>query len=558
MEFKKPHNVGRKIETSRRSFLKQTSLLVATAGAGALLSAKSVLGQVAAERMFAVAETTSGKVQGFDVDGIKTFYGIPYGASTAGRNRYMPPQKPAPWTGVRDAFTYGQISPQSLADPRSEYVRAIEWDKETGGMGEDCLVLNVWTPGLKDGRKRPVMVSFHGGGFSTGSANLPGYYGDPLARFGDVVVVTMNHRLSALGFLHLADLGAPPEFAQAGNVGMLDLVESLKWIRDNIENFGGDPNTVFIFGQSGGGRKTSVTMALPSAKGLFQRAGVQSGSMLRVYTREGASASAEKLLKQLGIDRKNIPDIQKLPWEQILEAQLAVGASAPLGGFMPVVDGTVLPRQPFDPTAPDVSADVPMIISTAQHDAALALTNYDLDEAGLKTIIQRVAGNQADRVYTVYRKAYPDFSPFLIQAQIMTDRGYRADSYVQAERKSALGKAPAYLYVWEWHSPAFGGKFGAIHGTDVGMVFHNTRSLIEGDNPESRMMADKAASVWLAFARTGDPNCAAIPHWPAYDATTRATLIFDKNTRVENDPLHDFRTLWKEIGVSGTPGTPAA
>jgi para-nitrobenzyl esterase len=533
-------------------------MLVAAAGAHVLVPTHSRAQNVST--VFASAETTSGKVQGMDVYGIKRFLGIPYGASTSGKNRYMPPQKRSSWSGVRDAFEYPQISPQSWADPRSEYVRAIDWDKQTGGMGEDCLALNIWTPALKDGGKRPVIVSFHGGGFSTGSAAQPGYYGDPLARFGDVVVVTMNHRLSALGFLHLADLGAPPEFAQAGNVGMLDLVACLGWIRENIENFGGDPSRVFIFGQSGGGRKTSVMLAMPSGKGLFHRAAVQSGSMLRVLTRERATIIAEKLLKQLGLDKKRIPDLQKLQWEQILDAQLAVGATSPLGGFLPVVDGEILPRQPFDPTAPEVSAGVPMIISTALHDAGLNLTNYDLDEAGLKTVVQKALGDKADqaeRVLAVYRKAHPDISPFLIQAQIMTDRGYRADSYVQAVRKAALSQAPAYFYIWQWPSPAFQGKFGAIHGTDVGMVFHNTRGLIEGDTPEARTLAHQAASAWVAFAKTGDPNNPDMPRWPAYDAQKRATMLFDHNTRVESDPLREFRMLWEELGTPGTPGTPA-
>ena len=549
---------GQVSNPSRRNFLKQSALVMAAASAGTVVPLFVTRSRAqSSSGPFVIAETTSGKVQGMEVSGIKRFLGIPYGASTAGRNRYLPPKKPASWPGVRDAFDYGQISPQTWADPRSEYVRAIDWDKQTGGMGEDCLTLNVWTPALKDGGKRPVMVSFHGGGFSTGSAAEPGYYGDPLARFGDVVVVTMNHRLASLGFLHLADLGAPPEFAQAGNVGMMDLVASLEWVRDNIENFGGDPGRVFIFGQSGGGRKTSVTLAMPSAKGLFHRAGVQSGSMLRVFTRERATKQAEKLLKQLGIDKKRIPDLQKIRWEQILEGQIAVGGSTPLGGFLPVMDGKVIPQNPFDPTAPAISADVPMIISTALHDAALQLTNYDLDEAGLRTIVEKLVGDKADRVLAIYRKAHPDISPFLIQAQIMTDRGYRADSYKQAERKAALGRAPAYMYIWEWPSPAFQGKFGAIHGTDVGMVFHNTRGLIEGDTPESRMLADKAASAWVAFAKTGDPNNSAIPHWPPYDAQTRATMVFDKTTRVENDALRDFRLLWEELGTPGTPGTPS-
>ena len=301
---------GNSFAPSRRAFLKQSSLLVAAAGAGGLGLARAASGQTAASALFVVTETTCGKVQGMNLGGINTFKGIPYGASTAGKNRFMPPKKPASWSGIRDAFEFGQISPQVMADTRGDYTQLIDWDLQSGGLGEDCLVLNVWTPGLKDGGKRPVMVSFHGGGYAIGSGAEPGYDGDPLARFGNVVVVTMNHRLASFGYLDLTGLGAPPEFAQAGVAGMMDLVASLEWIRDNIENFGGDPNTVMIWGQSGGGAKTSVMMAMPSAKGLFKRAAVQSGSQLDMPKREASTATAEKLLKQLGLDKSRIADIQ--------------------------------------------------------------------------------------------------------------------------------------------------------------------------------------------------------------------------------------------------------
>jgi para-nitrobenzyl esterase len=368
------------------------------------------------------------------------------------------------------------------------------------------------------------------------------------------VVVGVDHRLACFGYLHLADLGAPPEFAQAGNAGMLDLAASLEWVRGNIENFGGDPKTVFVFGQSGGGAKTSILMAMPSAKGLFHRAGVQSGSALKAMTREAATKLAEKLLAQLDIDKTRIPDLQKLSWEQILNAQTAIGASSLRGGFAPVVDGAVLPQHPFDPVAPAISADVPMIVSTALDEAGVALANFDLSEAGLKAMLQVILGKNADRVLAAYRKAYPDASPYLIQVRMLTDRGFRASAAKQAERKTALGKAPAYAYLLTWPSPGFGGKFGAVHGIDVSLVFHNARSILTGTSPAARTLADKMAATWAAFARTGDPNHAAIPHWPAYDGQTRATMIFDTNTRIENDPRREFRELWEELGTGGPFG----
>ena len=309
----------------------------------------------------------------------------------------------------------------------------------------------------------------------------------------------------------------------------------------------GDPNRVFIFGQSGGGAKTTTMMAMPSAKGLFHRAGVQSGSAIRMATRENATKAAEKLITKLGISKSRIPELQNLRWEQILDAQVEIAGAGPGASFTPVVDGSVLPQHPFDPVAPAVSENVPMIISTTLDDGALRMTNFDLDEAGLKAILKKTVGANADRVLKMYRKAYPGASPFLIQARVLTDRG-RGNSYKQAERKIALRKAPAYMHLWEWQAKAFSGKFGAVHGTDVALAFHSAHGELTGDGPEARRLADQLGGAWVAFARTGNPNNPALPGWPAYDTEARATMVFDTNTRVENDPLREFRLLWEEIG----------
>src|ERR1700735_3020205 len=325
--------------TSRRDFIKSSALTIAAAGVTSLASqvqaqtapaqppARSALGGGATGNVFVETDTVYGKVQGIQNTGIKEFKGIPYGAPTGGHNRFMPPKKPAAWKGVREWFAHGQISPQPPTDLRSDYGMMIHWDYQPGGMGEDCLSLNIWTPGIKDGAKRAVLVSFHGGGLATGSGNGPQYDGTQLARLADVVVVNVNHRLASFGYLHLADLGAPPEFANAGVVGMMDLVASLEWVRDNIEHFGGDPARVMIFGQSGGGAKTSTVLAMPSAKGLFHSAGVQSGSTIRSATREAGTKSAEALLAKLNIAKGNIADIQKVSWQHILEAQTAGGGT---------------------------------------------------------------------------------------------------------------------------------------------------------------------------------------------------------------------------------------
>jgi para-nitrobenzyl esterase len=544
---------------SRRAVLGAGSVLaVAALGDSAAAQAAgasaprpvSPLGGGGSGDLFPVVETAYGKVQGVTNAGIKEFKYIPYGAPTGGAHRYMPPRKPAAWTGVRECIGYGPISPQTPADLRSDYGMMIQWDRHVGdgGMGEDVLHLNVWTPGVNDGAKRAVLVSFHGGGFTTGSGNGPGYDGAQLARFGDVVVVTVNHRLSAFGYLNLVDVGAPSDFAFAGVCGIMDLTASLEWVRDNIAAFGGDPGRVMIFGQSGGGANTSTILATPAAKGLFHRAAVQSGSALRLATREDSAKLAEAFIAKLGLTKANVADIQKLPWQALLDAQVGLGIGGPGGSLGPVTDGQYLPHHPFDPSAPPESMNVPIIVSTALEEAALALTNFDVDEAGVKAALKARYADKADALWSMYRAANPAKTPFLIQCQIATDSGFRRSALAQAERKAAAGGAPVYMYLWTWPSPGYDGKFGAVHGTDVSASFYNARDNIIGvGSSEGRKMCERLASAWVAFAKTGDPNNDKLPHWPAYDATTRATMVFDNDTRVENDPRGEMRRFWEAM-----------
>jgi para-nitrobenzyl esterase len=536
--------------TTRRDFLAgAATAAVASAAASTLLSGPAAaqeaaapvrpLGGSATGKIFVETETTYGKVQGIQTTGIKQFKGIPYGASTGGRNRFMPPKKPAAWKGVRECLAHGEISPQALTDLRSDYGIMIHWDYQPGGMGEDCLNLNIWTPGLKDGAKRPVLVSFHGGGFTTGSGNAIGYDGAQLARFGDVVVVTVNHRLAALGYTQLADLGAPAEFAYAGCAGIMDLTASLEWVRDNIENFGGDSNNVMIFGQSGGGAKTSSMLATPAAKGLFHRAAVQSGSMLKFVPRDRATTSAEALLKQLGIPKSRIADLQKISWQQLLEAQVAVGPGLGAG---PVLDGKYLTHDPFDPAAPPESAQIPLIVSTTLEDAALGLTNFTLGEAELKTLIDKRYKDKGADILAMYRKYYPEKSPYLIQAMLFTDSGFRRSAIKQAELKAAQGSGAIYMYQWDWPTPSFGGRYGAVHGLDVSGSFREAR-----DGNDMARVADQLSSSWVAFAKTGNPNNSRIPPWPTFDAKARATMVFGTPTQMENDPRGEIRGFWAQM-----------
>jgi para-nitrobenzyl esterase len=491
-------------------------------------------------KIFQETEFASGKVQGIANGPIWEFKGIPYGAPTGGKARFMPPKSAAPWKGVRECFGFGPISPQTQADIRGEYGQLIQWDRhDLAGMGEDCLTLNVWTPNVDRGAKRPVFVSFHGGGFATGSGNAPGFDGKNLAAYADAVVVTVSHRLAAFGYLNLTGAGAPDAFKYAGCAGMMDLVLSLEWVKQNIESFGGDPNRVMIFGQSGGGAKTSTMLAMPGGKGLYHAAAVQSGSALRLVTPEAGAETASKLLAVLGISKANIGDIQKVSWQALLEAQTKAG-----GNYSPVIGSDALPHHPFDPAAPPESANVPIIVSSTLEDAALGLTNFGITEKELIAIADQRSGGHGAELVKLYRRYDPEATPFLIQAQMLTDMGGRRAVYALAGRKAAAGAAPAYVYQWNWRTPAYDGKFGAVHGIDVSASFHSYRDGFFAGSTQGKAMADRLASVWAAMVRTGDPNNAHVPPWKPYDDKGRAVMLFDNDTRQEMNPRAEIRAWW--------------
>ncbi len=534
--------------------LNRRSLLV---GAGTTL-ALTGFAHAKPEDLFPVAETANGRLRGLVSGGIKVFKGVNYGANTSGANRFMPPKPVKKWSGVRDALDYGNISPQVPADRTRDYANLIFNDVQPGGMGEDCLNLNIWTPTLSRTAKKPVLVRFHGGGFYGGSSNSPGMDGEMLSRFGDCVVVSVNHRLSAFGYLHIVDSGAPARFGQSGMAGMLDLSAALAWVKENIEGFGGDPGRVMIFGQSGGGAKVSTLMAMPSAKGLFHRAVEMSGARLRGTTREAARKSSEALLKALNLKGSDIAKLQALPWYDVLAAQADMEAGARAkgeapGSFSPVLDGTAMPRHPFDPDAPAISANVPMIISTTLDERTYRQANYDQTWDGVKTMLRPRVGAATDEVLNMYREEDPKASAYLIQSRIISDQG-RGASFTMAERKAAQGGAPAWVYLWKSPSPAYGGRYGATHAVDVGPSMHEIRGGLHGANANSVRLADELSSALVAFASTGDPNTPRLPGWAPYDAGKRTTLVFDDPaSHVDEDARGSFRKLWQQYPVNAAP-----
>jgi para-nitrobenzyl esterase len=483
------------------------------------------------------ADTTFGKVRGLTIGGVMHFRGIPYGGDMSGKNRFMPPTKPAAWTGVRDCTEWGHLAPQRVNDTPNDYTKMVGWNNYRGGMSEDCLNVNVWTPALRDGGNRAVMVCFHGGGYTSGSGNLVALEGHHLVRTGNVVVVNVNHRLGALGYLDLSAFGGA-ELAASGNAGMMDCVAALEWVRDNIASFGGNPNNVMIFGQSGGGGKCSTLMAMPSAKGLFHRVALQSGSTLRVGRHETTQRTAETMLRTLGVAKGELSKLQAIPFDQIIAAQ---------GNAGPVVDGAVVPRDPFDPDAPAMSANVPMIIGTCLEDAGINMTDFDADEAALVAYAETQAAGKAAEVVAAYRKSYPTKWPRLIKAMIATDRAGRRNAVTQAERKAAQGTASAFVYRWDWPVPGGNNKWGAVHGADLSLSFANPTTPMTLDTPGAKIMASRIGAAFIAFAKTGKPDTSTIPHWPAYTPAERGVMIFDTTTRVEKDPNRELRLMWDKL-----------
>src|SRR3954470_11045700 len=496
-----------------------------------------------------VVDTTSGKLEGLAEGGLQMFRGIPFAAPPVGDLRLRAPRPVEPWAGVRPASEFGCWAPQNA--PATTLSGQLP-----GTQAEDCLSLNVWTPAA-DNARRPVMVWIHGGGFIGGSGAINLYAGAPLAARGDVVVVTVNYRLGILGFLAHSDLA--DEDGATGNWGLLDQVAALRWVRDNIAGFGGDPDNVTIFGESAGGMSVSDLLAMPSARGLFHRAIVQSGPPNAV-SMEKAEGITAKLVAELGIG--SVSAMRDLPQHALLDAQAKLIAERRSEGLplLPVVDEVSIPRAPQRAIADGAARDIALMIGTNRDEAKMFMVadpkNRDADEGVLHRRIEGIfRANDIvlspDDIIDGYRAAREgrgqSTTPRELWSAIESDRMFRIGSIRAAEAQSAF--TSTYMYLFDWESPAMGGALGACHALELPFVFGTLHSpgldKFAGSGPEADRLSEQMMDAWLAFARSGDPNTSGLPEWSTYDGTARATMVFGAQTHVENAPYDDERLLWQ-------------
>ena len=500
-----------------------------------------------------IATTTAGPVRGFVEDDVLVFKGIRYGADTA-TTRFAAPQPPEPWTEAVDAQEFGASAMQVPYPPGTAGGLFESWSTDPAPpYSEDCLFLNVWTPGLADA-KRPVMVWFHGGGLTRGSGSSNAYDGVRLVNRGDVVVVTVNHRLNVFGYTYLGEFG--PRFADSGNVGILDMVLALQWVRDNIETFGGDPGNVTIFGESGGGVKVSTLMAMEAAEGLFHRAIVQSGPGPELMPKETAAKAAAALVNSLGLTAETIDKILTMPPQILLTAFETVNASGVSLGNRAVLDGTNFDRHPFVPDAIPRAAKIPMMIGTIRTETSLFIgaanpATFDLSWEQLPGALAASLNRpnvDVNGVIAHYRRIRPEYSPTDLLFTATTDAGFLNRSHYQADRKAELGGAPTYFYMLDWNTPVDGGKWRAPHALELGMVFDNVAKSesMSGVGEAQQHIADLMSESWLAFARTGNPHHSKLPEWPAYDTKTRTVMMFGARPAAVADPHGAQRAVFLE------------
>ena len=509
--------------------------------------------QVQTGEDIAVTNTESGKVRGFIRNGIFTYKGIPYATS----DRFEAPQKPKPWEGIRSSLTWGPVAP--LLNPTTSVFDESEFvfDHDWGYTSEKCQVLNVWTPGINDGKKRPVMFWIHGGGYTAGSSQeLPSYHGENLAKKGDVVVVSINHRLNILGFLDLSAYG--DQYKYSANHSILDIRVALEWVRDNIANFGGDPGNVLIYGQSGGGAKVNNLMAMPSAKGLFHKAVNQSGAFRSTMLEKATTQEiTEEVIKELKIKKKDIEKLKEVPFSELAAAgQKALktvegrlrekGESIPgFGlGWGPSRDGELLPYQILSEEAFELSKDIPLMIGTVKNEFMPSMRSgltHGSEEAVMAAIKQQ-QGDKAEAYVKAVKSAYPkDTRP----SDLMdVDLLFRPGAVYQANTKSAIKEgAPVYMYLFSWQSPVMGGKYKAIHCMELPFVFDNIERCenMTGGGRDAHILADKVSQAWINFAHHNNPNHSGLPEWEPYNATNGTTMFFDNHCHIRNH--HDKELL---------------
>jgi para-nitrobenzyl esterase len=486
--------------------------------------------------------------------------GVRYAAAPVGPLRFMPPQKPDPAPGIAYVGRLGHSAMQlSSGGGAVTYPGTIgpALDQVFGSrgdvliQGEDCLVLNVWSPGL-DARKRPVMVWFHGGGFNYGSGSWPAYDGQNLAKNHDVVVVTVNHRLNAFGFLNLAEIGGEL-YKHSGNAGQMDLVASLKWVRDNIASFGGDPGNVTIFGQSGGGAKVCNLMAMPSAKGLFHKAIVQSGSAIQSGDPQSSAENARALLEKLQVPQDKLARLHEIHADDILAAAASV-----TGRYGPIMDGEVIANHPFEPAASPLAANVPVMVGYTKDEVTLYNVGYEwwreMKEADLVPRLEEAAKGRPfgggrplanpTALLDAYRELHPGNAPRYLYTDVLSAGAFGSAAKL-AERKSQQGDAPAYLYEFAWEAPVEDKMMKAPHTAEIPFAFDNVDKgpIWLGTDEDTFDLGKRISAVWVAFARTGDPNTKGVPKWAAYNTTDRATMNFDSECRVVKNHRENIRKI---------------
>jgi para-nitrobenzyl esterase len=496
-----------------------------------------------------VATTTGGRVSGRVENGINVFRGIAYGEDTQ-KTRFKAPLPVVPWSGVKECVEWPTRAPQMTAERgvTGEPERTgFHMPPDKGPQSEDCLHVNVWTPGLRDGKKRPVLFYIHGGAFTNGTVNCDLYDGNRLCHRGDVVVVTVNHRLNLFGYMYLGDLGGK-EYADSGNAGMLDIILALKWVQQNIAEFGGDASRVLIFGQSGGGAKCATLMAMPAAKGLFHRVLTMSGQQVTAKSMVIANEVAKDALDKLGVKYGQLDALKTLPMEKIQEAARVTTA------WLPVMDGGALPRGPFDPDAPGISAGVPMILANTHDETVTAaagptgVLTWEQAPAALKSSVGQYLGSYTpEEIIRRYREIYPERdAAHVVVAAACAFRAWPGQ-VIEADRRAADARSQAHTWVYrmDWKVP-FPGHW-SLHTIDLPFVFDNV-ALAPGmcgpsaeEQAAAQPLATRMSEMLIAFARTGNPNCKEVPHWPSYDLKERNTMIFDSKTgdsetRVEKDP----------------------